>query len=579
MTYLELKQLVQKHCHLYYDLSAPEISDAEFDSLYSQLELVEEKQGWADYDSPTSNIGGKKGKIKHPYKLYSLRKVYDMAEVDPEFSVKTPKIDGANVTLVYRFGKLKLALTRGNGESGDNITHLAVNINNIPTYIDTMYEEIVLNGECVTDNKVENFRNYTSGALGLKSSEEFKERNIAFIAHDWLGVQLSYTKRMDIIKKAGFTTVFCEQANKYPHDGVVYRVDSYSESVKAGYTAKYPKFAVALKPRGALTAISTLIDVEWNIGRTGTVNPTGVIEPVILDDAKITRITLHNLDIIEEHNLGLGDTIVVERAGGVIPKFIKVEAHSKHNIKIDKLHAEKAVGQKLIKQGPKLYIIDKSKVDNNKMIEHFVKTMEIKGFGPAYIEKTGIKHPQQLYGFQNWSMLGANGFKIKEEVDRSKNKPYNLVLAALGVPGVGKSTAKQIVLKLPRFIDLEQIQNTAIKGIGPITKQKILSWYEDNKDWVLKLPLQLEEHNSVADIISGSAKKVCITGTLDMTRKDLQSILEDKGYTVTSTVTKDCYALIFNGETSSSKYKKAVQNGVQTIDYWKNKKDILNGLL
>lgn len=578
MTYSELKALVQKHCHLYYDLSAPEVSDAEFDKLYEQLELVEEKQGWADYDSPTSKIGGKQGKIKHPYKLYSLRKVYEQSEVDTDFTVSTPKIDGTNITLVYRFGKLKLALTRGNGEAGDNVTHLVKTIKNIPQTLVTEYEEVVVNGECVTDNDVDNFRNYVSGALGLKDPEEFKTRNIAFIAHDWLGVWLNYTKRMDILKNAGFTTVFSDAANDYPKDGVVYRIDSYSESVKRGYTAKYPKFAVALKPRGALTATTKLLDVEWEIGRTGTVNPTGVIEPVILDDATISRVTLHNLSIIEEHNLGLGDIIEVERAGGVIPKFVKVIQHSKHDIKINKLHAEKAVGQSLQKEGPKLYVLDKTKVDNNKAIEHFVKTLEIKGFGPSYIERTGIKHPQQLYSYNKWETLGANGIKIKDEVDKSKNKPYSLVLAALGIPGVGKSTAKQIVLKLPRFLDLQEIATTDIKGIGPITKEKILAWYELNKDWVLNLPVALEEHNSVDLIIAGGAKKVCITGSLDMTRQQLQSILESKGYIVTSTVTKDCYALIHSGETSSSKYKKAAQNGVQTLDYWKNKNAILSGL-
>lgn len=578
MTYEELKTLVQKHSHLYYDLSAPEISDAEFDKLYEQLELVEQKQGWAAYDSPTCHIGGKAGKIKHPYKLYSLRKVYDAAEVDPELTVCTPKIDGTNLTLVYRFGKLKLALTRGNGDQGENVTHLAKAITNIPQTITTDYEEIVINGECVTDNVVENFRNYVSGALGLNSVEEFKSRNIAFIAHDWLGVQLSYTKRMSIIKNSGFLTVFSEQAANYPHDGVVYRIDSYFECMKLGYTAKYPKFAVALKPRGELVATTTLLDVVWEIGRTGTVNPTGIIAPVTLDDANISRITLHNIGIIEEHNIGLGDTIVVERAGGVIPKFIKVLQHSKHNIKITKLHAEKAVQQKLIRQGPKLYVIDKNKIANNKAIEHFVKTMEIKGFGPAYIERTGIKHPEQLYNYTDWVSLGANGIKIKDEIDKSKNKPYNLVLAALGIPGVGKSTAKDIVLKLPRFIDLENINNVSIKGVGPTTKEKIINWYEYNKDWVIKLPINLEEHNSVDTIIRDGSKKVCITGTLDMSRQDLQSILESKGYTVTSTVTKDCYALIYSGETKSSKYKKATQNGVQTIDYWKNKKAILSGI-
>ena len=146
MTYDELKTLVIKHCHLYYNLSTPEISDAEFDKLYDDLEAVEKAQGWVAYDSPTAKVGGAAGKVTHPVKLYSLRKVYDAAEVDDFYDVETPKIDGANLTLVYKRGKLSIALTRGNGEMGDNIIHLAPGITNIPQRIQTDYDQVVING-------------------------------------------------------------------------------------------------------------------------------------------------------------------------------------------------------------------------------------------------------------------------------------------------------------------------------------------------------------------------------------------------------------------------------------------------
>jgi DNA ligase (NAD+) len=577
MTYDELKALVIKHCHLYYNLSTPEISDAEFDKLYDDLEAVEKAQGWVAYDSPTAKVGGAAGKVTHPVKLYSLRKVYDATEVDDFYDVETPKIDGANLTLVYKRGKLSIALTRGNGEMGDNIIHLAPGITNIPQRIQTDYDQVVINGECVTDNTVENFRNYVSGALGLKSLTEFRERNIKFIAHDMLGIAMNYITRMTVAQNMGFATVLDKNASSYPRDGVVFRVNDYKKAMQMGYTSKYPRFAVALKPRELNTVRTTLQDVIWVIGRTGTVNPTGIVTPVVIEDATISRVTLHNIGIIEEHNLGLGDTIEIERAGGVIPKFLRVVEHSAHGIKITDKHAEAGVGTKVMRDGPRLLVSDKAIVNTSKVMEHFVKTMEIKGLGPANIEKMDITHPSEIYEEDQWDKLGAVGAKIEEEILKSKAKPYETVLAALGIPGVGKSTAKLIVQKIPTFRNLKDIQYVDIKGIGPSTIDSILTWLEENEEWVQQLPLQLEQSISVSELISTNVRKVCITGKMDMTRNDLANILEKLGYKITSTVTKDCYALITGGDTTSSKYLKAKQLGITVVDYWSSKKDVLAG--
>ena len=147
MNYEQLKQIVIKHSHLYYDSSAPEISDAEWDKLYDKLDAVETAQGWRDSDSPTLKVGGKAGKVKHPFKLYSLRKEYELENIEKDYDIITPKIDGANLSLIYKHGKLKLALTRGDGEMGENVTHLALEIVNIPKKINTEVELLVVNGE------------------------------------------------------------------------------------------------------------------------------------------------------------------------------------------------------------------------------------------------------------------------------------------------------------------------------------------------------------------------------------------------------------------------------------------------
>ena len=575
MNYKELKQLIQKHNKAYYDNSASMITDAEYDQLYDKLESIEKAQGWRDHDSPTKHVGGSGGKVSHPHKLYSLRKVYDAEEIDSFMTVKLPKIDGANLSLIYRRGKLKMALTRGNGEMGTDVTHLVSMLGGAPAQIDTQFDEVVINGECVTLNEVENYRNYVSGALGLDSPFEFCDRNIRFIAHDWLGVHINYTTRMKAVKNMGFYTVFDEESWNYPQDGVVYRADSWEQEQALGWTSKYPKFAVALKEREAETAITTLLGVEWTIGRTGTVNPTGIIEPVTLDDAVLRRVTLHNIGIIEDHDLGLGDMIEIERAGGVIPKFLRVVEHSIHNQKVTKLTAERAIGSSTKRDGPRLVVTDKGNINSVKVLEHFIKTLEIKGLGPASVKKMGLTHPVDLYDNQDWDNLGANGAKVEAEIERTKTKPYDIVLASLGIPGVGKRAAKLIVPHIPAFRNLRDIETTVIKGIGPSTIESILAWLDDNEDWATQLPLQLEQNVQVEEVLV-VRKKVCITGKLDMTRNQLSSILEEKGFQVTSTVTKDCYALVA-GDTVSSKYKKAVTIGVNVIDYWSSKKDVLSG--
>tara|TARA_B110000285_G_scaffold234285_1_gene310683 strand:+ start:693 stop:2432 length:1740 start_codon:yes stop_codon:yes gene_type:complete len=577
MNYEQLKNTVLKHSHSYYDSSVSVISDAEWDKLYEKLDAVEQAQGWRDSDSPTLKVGGKAGKVKHPFKLYSLRKEYGLEAIDEDFDIITPKIDGANLSLIYKRGKLKLALTRGDGEMGENVTHLAMEISNIPIKIDTEIELLVVNGECLTDKPVENYRNYVSGSLGLKSAKEFKEREIIFVAHDSLGFEINYTNRMAVLSNMGFFTVLDEKAKDYPQDGIVYRINDFKKCIKLGYTSKYPRFAIALKEREAETAITTLQDVVWVIGRTGTVNPTGIIDPVTLDDATISRVTLHNLGIIEQHSLGLGDTIEIERAGGVIPKFLRVIEHSKHGLKINQNHAEKAVGTDTRKDGPRLLVKDRSNINTAKVLEHFIKTIDIKGLGPANVKKMGLTHPVDLFNDNNWDKLGAIGPNIEAEIDRAKTKPYELVLASLGINGVGKRASKLIVSKIPTFKRLRDIATIDIKGVGPSTIDSILSWLDENEDWVYTLPLKLEQNVTVEDIIGTESRKICITGKLDMARTELGSILETKGFKVTSTVTKDCYALITAGDNSSSKFKKANTLGVKIVDYWSSKKEVLVG--
>ena len=228
------------------------------------------------------------------------------------------------------------------------------------------------------------------------------------------------------------------------------------------------------------------------------------------------------------------------------------------------------------RDGPRLVVSDKNNINTAKVLEHFIKTLEIKGLGAASVKKLGLSHPVDLFDNPDWDKLGANGIKVEAEIERTKTKPYDLVLASLGIPGVGKRAAKLIVTHIPAFRNLRDVETTDIKGVGPSTIDSIISWLDDNEDWVINLPLQLEQNVTVDEMLE-TQKKVCITGKLDMTRNQLAEILEGKGFKVTSTVTKDCHALITAGDNSSSKYKRATTLGVTIIDYWSSKKDVLSG--
>lgn len=569
--YKSLLDTVRHHAKLYYDNSAPIISDQEYDDLYDKLRNLETRQGWADSSSPTVRVGAAPGKIQHPYRLYSLRKVYSSDDVDPEFSVKTVKIDGANLSVTYdESGKLLHALTRGDGERGEDVTHLVPHIASINECIRGTGSIITVVGEVVTDRQdITNFRNFVSGALGLKDARDVADRGLRFIVHDVLGTQTNYTARVSELHDQGFVSPLNWDCSAYPSDGLVFRVDSYRREQALGTTSKYPRYAVALKVRAAMTAKTTIQDIVWSLGRTGVVTPVAIVSPVIIDDATITRVILHNIDFIEEHNLGLGDEIIIERQ--ITPQFVEVLTHSKF-ARFSAADAEQRLGMQLTREGPKLYA---SESDGLKSVEYFVKQLGIKGLGPAWIEKLGLTHPSDLFSETiPWDSMGRNGEKVLEELARPK--PYDLVLGSLGIPGVGKSTARTIIEYIPSFNRLRDIQYQSIKGIGPRTVESILAWLDVNEDWVQELPYDLSQDVISSKIIEDERIVVAVSGKIDMTKQDLEAHLADYGVVLKDAVTKTIDYLISSGE-ETSKVDKARKYGIPIINYWENKTSILKG--
>lgn len=567
MDYQSLKKIVLYHDSLYYDLGKPVLEDHEYDDLFDQLVNQEKLQGWKDPDSPTVRITASTGKVKHPWRLYSLKKVYEQSGVDQLFTVKLPKLDGVNLSVTYQEGTLNTILTRGDGEYGESVMHLSRVIKGVPTQVKDNYTFV---GEVVTDNvDVENFRNYVAGALGLKSAKEAESRNLRFIVHDVLGYQANFLDRMLLARSNGFDTVDEGDYDSYPQDGIVFRTNLFALEQELGHTSKHPRFAIALKKKEHYSAITYLKDIQWAVGRSGVVTPVGIVDPVVLDSATVSRVILHNIDFVEQHELRRGDMILIERR--ITPQFVKVVEHSKYE-KFTIADVKSCLGMDVYRKGPKLYV----EQDNGyRLVEYFVRTLGIKGLGEASIKKLDIQHPSELFGRKDWEVLGKNGQKIQEELNRTKD--YATVLASLGIPHIGKSTARLIVDYIPKFENLRDISSIAIKGIGPSKIESILAWIDVNEDWVIDLPYDLEEIKTV-EFTSDQLRKIAISGKLDMTKKELGSHLARHGFVLTDTVSKDCYALISSGE-ESTKTKQATKYGVPIYNYWNNRAAILKGMI
>lgn len=296
--------LASKH---YYE-GSPIISDAEFDALAEQCNYS--GVGYAVTDG-----------IPHRYPMYSLQKFFDLSEA-PVYSgsIKTPKLDGAAVSLLYVNGSLALALTRGDGKVGRDITDKMQHL--VPTSI-PMQGEVQITGEVVCPSRVPNARNVASGSLNLKDMEEFHARPLTFVAYDIQGFRFGvFQEAMGALSNHGFHVVTKFDASEYPTDGFVYREVSYERFVELGYTAHHPRgaFAFKIQKEGVKTK---LLDVVWQVGKSGVVSPVAILEPVKVGDATVSKATLHNIEYIQELNLELGCSVEIIRSGEIIPRILR----------------------------------------------------------------------------------------------------------------------------------------------------------------------------------------------------------------------------------------------------------------
>jgi DNA ligase (NAD+) len=295
---------------MYYS-GSPIISDAEFDALAKKY----------NYESVGHTVTDG---IPHLYRMYSLQKVFNLDEIEFVSTnyVRTPKLDGAAVSLTYVKGHLAQALTRGDGNLGRDITlKLEELVPNIVEILDT----VQITGEVVAPNDIPNARNYAAGSLNLKDISEFRSRaeNLCFVAYDIQGRgDTTFRKAMKCLAHNGFNVVTDFDSSAYPTDGEVYRVDSYDSFYKMGYTAHHPRGAFALKEQKE-GVITELLDVVWQVGKSGVVSPVAILRPVEVGEALVSRATLHNIEYIRSLNLEIGCNVEVIRSGEIIPRIVR----------------------------------------------------------------------------------------------------------------------------------------------------------------------------------------------------------------------------------------------------------------
>ena len=302
-------------CNQAYVEGNPLIPDEVYDRLVENTQLANE----------VGHIEVGEQRYTHPYQMYSLQKVFHGEDTEPDWFSKhahimTTKLDGAAVSLTYIDGELHQALTRGDGKQGLDITDKMRFI--VPRYI-RLEGLVQITGELVAPKTIPNARNYASGALNLKDVEEFKSRDLTFIAY---GVQPyitdSWLHDMKLLSDTGIESITLSDYSMFPNDGKVVRVDSNSIFESLGYTSHHPRGAFALKKRQA-GVVTELLDVEWNVGKSGAVSPFAILSPCIIGDAIVSRATLHNIGYIEALGLEIGCNVEVIRSGEIIPRVVR----------------------------------------------------------------------------------------------------------------------------------------------------------------------------------------------------------------------------------------------------------------
>ncbi|MDR0914426.1 MAG: NAD-dependent DNA ligase LigA [Oscillospiraceae bacterium] len=640
----ELTKQINHHNELYYNNDNPEISDFEYDMLLAELEKLEaENPHLAKADSPTQRVGGKAGAkfspVAHRTKMESLHDAFSVGDIidfdnrvrkvveAPEYVVE-PKFDGLSVCLEYENGVFVRGSTRGDGLVGEDVTENLMTIKNLPKRIANAPEYLEVRGEVFmpinaflelvktqeeNEEKIsKNPRNAAAGALRQKNSKITAEKKLdifVFNLQSAQGVQLnSHKESLDYLKNCGFPVppfynVYAkiddvlaeiERIDKirgdlpFAIDGAVVKLNSFAQREQLGSTSKFPKWAEAYKypPEEKET---TLISIDINVGRTGALTPTGVFEPVLLSGTTVSRAVLHNEEFIAQKGLQTGDTVLLRKAGEIIPEVVKVVAHNANSVpyefpkncpscgeQVQRINGEAAV--RCLNPACPAQLL--------RNIIHFVSrdAMDIEGMGPAVIEQLVlaglIASVADIYTLteEKIAALERMGSKSAQNllasIEKSKHNTADRLIFALGIRHIGAKAARVLCEHfgtVENFISAPLEEIAAIDTFGEIMAQSVFNYFRNPQSrsiieqlqglGVMMKPLAVKDKSGL--VFGG--KTFVLTGTLPtLKRAEAQKIIEDNGGKVSSSVSKKT-DFVLAGEDAGSKLTKAEALGVAVL--------------
>lgn len=644
----ELVELLNKYAYEYYSLDNPSVSDKEYDIKYDELRALEEETGYVLPYSPTQRVGDVVlqgfNKYTHKARLWSLDKAQSFDEIKdwhnrnvkfvnemnsrgenlPDLRyVITKKFDGLTINLTYdENGILQTAATRGNGETGEEVTAQVKTIKEIPlkTSSGDLFEvhgEAIMTVEAfdkynaTSETPLKNLRNGAAGALRNLNVKETARRGLSAFFYD-VGYKegqnfKTYEEMLNFIKEKGlpmddyirYATTLKDVEKyiteikdmrfdlNYDIDGVVIAIDDIRTRELLGYTVKFPKWAIAFKFE-AQEATTKLLDVEWNVGRSGRVGPTAILEPVELAGVTVKRATLNNMDDIKRKGVMIGADVFIRRSNDVIPEIMGVVESSLENateIKVPETCP--ACGSHLVLDGAHYFCENtlSCKPQMVKSIVHFAcrDAMNIEGFSEKtaeqLFEKLDIRSIADLYKLDYEKLLTLDKFGPKkaqnllDAVERSKTPELYRFIYALGIPNVGVKTAKDLVNKFKSIEGLKSAtfdELVSVQDVGDIVAKCVLEFFQEEKvlatiDELLKLGVNPSFEEKVIVESSFNGKTVVVTGTLqNYSRGEIKAKLESLGAKVSGSVSKKTDYVIA-GEEAGSKLTKAQDLGVTVL--------------
>ncbi|MGV1061217.1 NAD-dependent DNA ligase LigA [Clostridium perfringens] len=645
----ELVEELNKYAYEYYVLGNSSVTDKDYDKKYYELVDLEKETGYKLPYSPTQRVGDvilpEFKKYTHKARLWSLDKAQSLEEIrewhnrnvkfleeynrtseeelPPLKYILTKKFDGLTINLSYdENGVLVTGATRGTGAIGEDVTAQVKTIKSIPLKIDC-HDFLEIHGEAImtteafekynseADTPLKNLRNGAAGALRNLNVAETAKRNLSAFFYD-VGYKegapfKTYMEMLNFIKTKGFpmddyirecTTLDEIQKEidyirdirfdlNYDIDGLVIAIDDIRTRELLGYTVKFPKWAIAYKFE-AQEATTKLLDVEWNVGRSGRVSPTAILEPVELAGVTVKRATLNNMDDIARKGVRLGAEVFVRRSNDVIPEIMGVVPESLEGTKeIEEPKVCPACGAHLVHEGVHIYCENTlgCKPQMVKTIVHFAgrEAMNIAGFSERtaeqLFEKLDIRDISDLYKLEYEKLLDLDKFGPKkaqnllDAIEKSKDCTLEAFLYSLGIPNVGVKTAKDLV---KRFESLENLENAtfeelvSVQDVGDIVARSIIEFFKEER--TLKvinelLSLGVNPHYEKKEVLESPfmGKTVVVTGTLEnYSRTSIKEKLESLGAKVSGSVSKKT-DFVIAGEAAGSKYDKAKSLGVTIL--------------